>query len=254
MSQLLHLGKPISFVLLLSLFLIPVCVASSPWPTPKLFREFGTGREIFFDTTSLAKTNDLSSILGRAVDRFLSRIGGYDGVRDESTLAIRVINFEIEENDESSFPSLDTNYSYAIFANDDSESLIVSSASVYGAMYALETLSQMVRLDTNRIPYDRFEVRDAPDYAWRGLMIDSGRRFVPKDTLLQLIDVMAAVKLNVLHLHASDMCRFGVESLIYPNLTNSLQGINGGFYTQKDVGEIVTYAKDRGVRVVPGTF
>jgi hypothetical protein len=62
---------------------------------------------------------------------------------------------------------------------------------------------------------------------------------------------MSSVKLNVLHLHFSDMCRFGVESLVFPNLTGSLTGDYGGFYTQDDVKQIIAYAGARGIRVVP---
>jgi len=62
---------------------------------------------------------------------------------------------------------------------------------------------------------------------------------------------MAANKLNVLHLHASDMCRFGVESKLYPNLTAALTGIKAGHYTQADIKQLIAYAANLGVRVVP---
>jgi hypothetical protein len=71
------------------------------------------------------------------------------------------------------------------------------------------------------------------------------------DTVKNLLDTMAGTKLNVLHLHASDHCRFGVESKLFPNLTNALTGIKGGFYTQQDIKDMIAYAGDRGIRVVP---
>ena len=86
---------------------------------------------------------------------------------------------------------------------------------------------------------------------WRGLLVDSGRRFAPVPLLKTIIETMAAVKLNVLHLHLSDYCRFGVESKRYPNLTAALTGANAGHYTHADVNDIVAYAGDRGVRVIP---
>ncbi len=82
-------------------------------------------------------------------------------------------------------------------------------------------------------------------------MIDSGRRFFPVPLVENLLDTMAATKLNILHLHASDMCRFGVESKKFPSLTKSLTGIHAGFYTQDDVKLLQQYAKERGIRVVP---
>lgn len=69
--------------------------------------------------------------------------------------------------------------------------------------------------------------------------------------LYNLLDTMAGAKLNVLHLHASDMCRFGVESKVYPNLTAALTGIHGGFYTQENITALIAYAGDKGIRVVP---
>ena len=62
---------------------------------------------------------------------------------------------------------------------------------------------------------------------------------------------MAAVKLNVLHLHASDHCRWAVESKLFPQLTANLTGAFAGFYTQDDIKELVAYAKSRGIRIVP---
>ena len=77
---------------------------------------------------------------------------------------------------------------------------------------------------------EEIEIIDKPDYAWRGLMIDSGRRFFPMSLVKDLLDTMASVKLNVLHLHASDMCRFGVESKIFPNFGSTLSCIFCSFF------------------------
>ena len=101
------------------------------------------------------------------------------------------------------------------------------------------------------LPHSSILVHDAPSYAWRGLMLDAGRRFFPVPLLHNLLDTMAAVKLNVLHLHASDFCRWSVESKLYPNLTASLVGDRAGHYSQEDVRALVAYAHDRGIRVVP---
>ena len=62
---------------------------------------------------------------------------------------------------------------------------------------------------------------DAPDYRHRGVMPDTGRRFWPIPLLLNTLDTMAMNKMNVMHLHASDYCRFSIESHQYPNLTVS---------------------------------
>jgi hexosaminidase len=101
------------------------------------------------------------------------------------------------------------------------------------------------------LPSSTLKISDAPSFAWRGLMIDSGRRFFPVPLVENLLDTMAGAKMSVLHLHASDFCRFGVESKTYPNLTASLTGLQAGFYTQEDIANIIAYAGARGIRVVP---
>lgn len=93
-----------------------------------------------------------------------------------------------------------------------------------------------------------------PEYTWRGLMIDSGRRFFPVPLVKNLMDTMAANKMNVLHLHASDHCRFGVESKIYPKLHTALTGIHKGYYTQEDVKDMIAYGKKNGALRFPQTY
>jgi hexosaminidase len=92
-------------------------------------------------------------------------------------------------------------------------------------------------------------IRDTPRFRWRGLMIDCGRHFMPIDVIRRTIDGMAAVKLNVFHWHLSEDQGFRMESRAFPKLTGL--GSDGLYYTQEQAREIVAYAHDRGVRVVP---
>ena len=80
-------------------------------------------------------------------------------------------------------------------------------------------------------------------------MIDVCRHWIPKKIILQNLDAMAAAKMNVLHLHLTEYQGFRVESKIYPKLHEL--GSNGDYYTQKDIQQIVKYARDRGIRVIP---
>jgi hexosaminidase len=118
-------------------------------------------------------------------------------------------------------------------------------------MYGLETFTQLVDVEAGSVKVASVNISDAPSYPWRGALIDTGRRFWPMSLLQNTIDTMAAMKMNVLHLHASDFCRFSVESKVFPNLTASLTGINAGSYSQEDIKALISYAGDRGVRVVP---
>lgn len=148
-----------------------------------------------------------------------------------------------------------TDYSYNLTArpatSTEAAHAEVRCASIYGCMYGLESFAQL--LDTRRgtVLHSLVDIVDAPDYTWRGLMVDAGRRFFPMDTLIDLMTTMSANKLNVLHLHASDFCRFGVESKLYPNLTASLTGVKGGFYTQQDIKTLIERGGEMGIRIVP---
>jgi hexosaminidase len=138
----------------------------------------------------------------------------------------------------------------------ESYSLTVTSAgvkidapTVVGAMRGLATLVQLVQPSGSSYVLPLVSIQDSPRFAWRGLMIDCGRHFEPMDALKRSIDAMAAVKLNVFHWHLTEDQGFRMQSKIYPKLTEL--GSDGLFYTQDDAREIVSYARARGIRVVP---
>ncbi len=113
----------------------------------------------------------------------------------------------------------------------------------------LATLRQLIRASDDGFSVPFVAIEDQPRFRWRGLMIDTARHFVELETLKRQIDMMERVKLNVLHFHISDNEGFRIESLRYPRLTQVVGG--GRFYTQDEVRELVAYASDRGVRIVP---
>merc|ERR1712018_835580 len=126
------------------------------------------------------------------------------------------------------YPSSKTDYTYNISIQNNVAYAYANPQ--YGAFYAMETFIQMID-EKGNLPGSDIQITDGPQNIWRGLLIDTGRRFFPLTTVENILDVMSMVKLNVLHLHASDNCRFSVESKIYPNLTSSLVGDYAGFYT-----------------------
>nr|WSX51640.1 beta-N-acetylhexosaminidase [Streptomyces sp. NBC_00974] len=155
--------------------------------------------------------------------------------------------------------------------------VLLEGADPAGLFYAAQTLRQMLGPEAfRRAPAapDRAwrvpvgGVQDGPRFGWRGLMLDVARHFMPKDGVLRYIDLLAAHKLNVLHLHLTDDQGWRIEIERYPKLTDvgawrarSRWGHrasplwnetpHGGFYTRDDIREIVAYAADRHVRVVP---
>ena len=118
-----------------------------------------------------------------------------------------------------------------------------------GVMHGLQTFLQLVEVTPEGFAAPAVHIEDTAAFPWRGLMIDVSRHFIPMDVLKRNVDGMAAVKMNVLHLHLSDDQGFRVESKEFPKLQE--MGSDGMYYTQAEVRELIEYARDRGIRVVP---
>ena len=166
------------------------------------------------------------------------------------------------------------------------ERISIAVADYNGALYALETVRQLLPKEfesTTPVKTDwavpAVTITDAPQYAWRGLMLDVSRHFFPKEYILKTLDRMAMLKLNTFHFHLVDNEGWRIEIKKYPKLTeigawrvdqedklwnertpNSANAFAnpatapkkyGGFYTQEDIKEIVAYASARGITVIP---
>jgi hexosaminidase len=116
-------------------------------------------------------------------------------------------------------------------------------------MHGLQTFLQLVMSTPKGFGALVVTIDDEPRFPWRGLMIDAGRHFQPLDVIERNLDGMEAVKMNVFHWHLSEDQGFRAESKIYPLLTG--RGSNGLYYTQAQMREVVQYARERGIRVVP---
>jgi hexosaminidase len=131
----------------------------------------------------------------------------------------------------------------------DRHRISLSAKTDLGALHGMETLLQLVQPSGATFIFPAVHIEDTPRFPWRGLMIDSGRHFLPVADVLRTLDGMAAVKLNVLHWHLTEDQGFRIESHAYPKLTEL--GSNGQFYTQDQVRDVISYASARGIRVVP---
>ncbi len=118
-----------------------------------------------------------------------------------------------------------------------------------GILRGLQTFLQLVQITPTGFGVPAVIIKDQPRFPWRGLMFDVSRHFIPLDVLKRNLDAMAAVKLDVMHWHLSDDQGFRVESKKLPKLHEL--GSNGMFYTQDEVREVIAYAHDRGIRVIP---
>jgi len=127
--------------------------------------------------------------------------------------------------------------------------IVVTSTTDLGAIHALETLLQLVSNDEKGYYFPGLSLHDSPRFAWRGLLLDVVLHFMPVDVVKRNLDGMAAMKMNVLHLHLSNDQGFRVESKIFPRLQQVAS--DGIYYTQKDIHDIIDYADQRGIRIVP---
>ena len=143
------------------------------------------------------------------------------------------------------------------------ERVTVQAAAPAGLFYGVQTLRQLLppALEYTAafpqplwVPAGRIE--DRPRFAWRGAMLDVARHFLGPDDVKRYIDLMALYKLNRLHLHLSDDQGWRVEIPSWPNLTTyggstEVGGHPGGYYTQAAFADLVRYARERYITVVP---
>jgi len=143
--------------------------------------------------------------------------------------------------------SLDEDESYSLTITDSGAK--VQAATVVGAIRGLQTFRQLLQTEATGYYFPAVQIEDTPRFRWRGLMIDCGRHFEPVEIIKRTLNGMAAVKLNVFHWHLTEDQGFRIQSKLFPRLTG--MGSDGLFYTQDQAREIVAYARERGIRVVP---
>ncbi len=143
-----------------------------------------------------------------------------------------------------------------VLADDESYSLKIKDAKIilqakneFGILNGLETLLQYFSSKNVNNKVRNISVYDSPRFAWRGLLIDSVRHFIPVSAIKRQLDGMASAKLNVFHWHLTDDQGWRIESISYPKLHQLASG--GLYYRRSEIKEIVEYASSLGIRVVP---
>ena len=126
---------------------------------------------------------------------------------------------------------------------------LLAAPNPLGILHGLQTFLQLVQSTPAGFAVAAVTIDDKPRFPWRGLMIDVGRHFVPLDVIRENLNGMEAVKMNVFHWHLSEDQGFRIESKTFPLL--QAKGSDGLYYTQDQVRDILAYARDRGIRVIP---
>ena len=130
-----------------------------------------------------------------------------------------------------------------------SNKIIINAANDLGALHGLETLLQLLQNNSSSYYFPVGEIADSPRFTWRGLMIDAARHFQPVDVIKRNLDAMASMKMNVFHWHLADDQGWRIQLKNHPKLTELAS--DGNFYTQEEIKNIVKYADDRGILVIP---
>ena len=217
-------------------------------PMPSVVQA-GTGQLSIDRTFSVSVTGAHDATLERGIGRFVSLLSrqtglslSHDAVKvDSPTLLIHA------EHSREEVQKVGEDESYALIVEQSGAKL--TAPNPLGVLHGLQTFLQLVEAAGKGFAVPAVTIKDQPRFAWRGLLIDVSRHFIPLDVLKRNLDGMAAVKMNVLHWHLSDDQGFRVESKVFPNLHE--MGSEGLFYTQNEIREFLAYAHDRGIRVVP---
>lgn len=143
---------------------------------------------------------------------------------------------------------------YEITIND--ESISISANKPAGLFYGVQTLRQIGVKSDAGMEFAAGKIRDYPSFGWRGSMLDVARHFFGVEDVKRYIDMIAAYKMNVLHLHLSDDQGWRIEIKSWPKLTEvggqtQVGGGGGGFYTQEQYKDIVAYAQSRFINIIP---
>lgn len=144
-------------------------------------------------------------------------------------------------------PALGDEESYTLEVNASAARLQAETST--GVLRGLATLTQLLQSDGAGWCLPVVSIQDRPRFPWRGLMIDVCRHWQPIEVIKRNLDGMALVKLNVLHLHLTEDQGFRIESKTVPQLHE--RGSDGHYFTQDQMREIIAYAAERAIRVVP---
>jgi len=243
--------------LMVMLICAVVVTAQEPQPTPRLNLmpvpasvTFNKDRLAVDSNFKVATRGHSDARLQAGIARFMRRLEGRTvltlapGLAVDDQMTQLIINCQ---GPGQNLPSVREDESYRIDIT--SRQALLSAPTVVGALRGLETLLQLLDADRRGYFFPGVQIDDHPRFPWRGLLIDVARHFHTMEVLKRNLDAMAAVKMNVLHWHLTEDQGFRVESKKFPKLHQL--GSDGNYYTQEQVKEIITYARDRGIRVVP---
>ena len=244
---------PFSFVIMHAIFTFLALAfttghALTAWPKPQ--QQTASTVQYTVDPSSFTFNGKgagaQSSVLLDAFKRFRGIIFLHTPVDAAAFAASTItgVDVNVASNDETLSLETDQSYNLTVVA----PTITIHANTVYGALYGLETLSQLVDRGTF---VNGTTIVDFPRYQFRATMIDTSRHYYPKEVILQHLDAMSYSKFNVLHWHIVDAISFPYQSTMFPEMSRQGAYSPDHVYTADDVKDIVAYAKNRGIRVIP---
>jgi len=227
----------------------PVPPRHNLMPVPAAAR-FEAGRLAVDKSFTVAAAGHVDERLRAGIDRAVRRLEGRTvlelprGLAADASRATLLVE---TRGPGRPVPSVEEDESYTLEISERQAAL--RAPTVVGALRGLETFLQLLEGDRAGFYLPAVRIDDRPRFRWRGLLVDIARHFQPMEVIKRNLDAMAAVKLNVLHWHLTEDQGFRVESKKFPRLHQL--GSDGNFYTQEQVREVIRYAAERGIRVVP---
>jgi hexosaminidase len=216
-----------------------------PWP--KEITEYSS-QFIIDENLTISINSEKSERVQKGAVRFLRRLTNRTGVflnegfpAYNKNASINLIYDSISELD------LSTDESYLLEIS--ASKIDITAKSDIGILRGLETLLQLTQHNTTNYYFPSVTINDAPRFVWRGLMIDVSRHFQPIAVIKRNLEAMASVKMNVFHWHLTDDQGFRIESKVYPKLQELAS--DGLFYTQNQIKDVVAFADNLGIRVIP---
>ncbi|WP_447767792.1 beta-N-acetylhexosaminidase [Sphingobacterium faecium] len=244
------LGKAAAFIFLLTISSSVTKAQLSLIPKPD-FIEMTEGSYFFPSSGKIQIGDKTFDTVGQYLQKQLLSKFGYTGLIHHDKKQISAIQFVRKQHFESEEYEIKT----------EGSTLIIYASSPAGATHAVSSLLQAFSFgnkSASGITIPAFEIKDKPAYPWRGFMLDESRHFFGKEKVKSILDWMAFYKLNKFHWHLTDEPAWRLEIQKYPLLT-LVGGIGSqtdpyaptAYYTQADITEIVAYAQERNIEVIP---
>lgn len=244
----------IKFLLVLLMFIgFPAMHAQNTlnlMPVPKKM-EVGTGKFRLDTAFTISVRAPEDGRAWKTANRFLRRLSDRTGLffqQDIITAKSSAIGAQCEfvcNQTAELKPGSNESYTLRIVKS----GITLNAPTDFGILRGMETILQLISVDDQGFYLPEITIEDEPRFTWRGLMMDVSRHFMPVDVIKRNLDGMAAVKMNVFHWHLSDDQGFRVECKTFPKL--HLLASDGFYYTQEQIRDVIQYADERGIRVVP---